>query len=250
MQLASLRIDQVKRLYLYIFNADGSDGVRDIARSWPSTAVGDEQYVSDLVWSPDSSRFAFVLRTRPHFRRSGPNHSHLYVAHADGSALKNLSLDAKGLPVTGGLSWSPDGHRLAFQGGQGIGSVDLDLNWSETAVWPHSTRADQQPSWTPDGTRLAWFDPHSIVVSDPSGLHRRQLTRERCPGVQPSWSQDGRRIAFLCEDPRHFTNVFVMNADGSALTQVTHLGAGKLWMDPNAHYSPKFPIWLPPLPPS
>jgi Tol biopolymer transport system component len=244
-RLASLSIDDDKRLYLYVYKADGSAGVTDIARSWPSTAVGDQQFVSDLVWSPDGRRFAFMLRTRPYYRRRGPKHNHLYVVNADGGGLRNVSLEPKALPVVDGLAWSPDGRRLSFQGAQGIGTVDVDLKWTEVPVWPHETRSSQQPAWSPDGTRLAWFNPDSIVLSDPDGLHQQELTRGRCAGVHPSWSADGGRIAFVCRDARDFFNIFVMNADGSGLTQVTHLGAGKSWLDRAAHYHPKYPVWLP-----
>jgi Tol biopolymer transport system component len=246
-QLASLSIDDEKRLHLHVFNADGSAGVSDIARSWPSTAVGDQQSVSDLVWSPDARRFAFMLKTRPRYRRSGPKHNHLYVVNADGSGLRSVSLEPQARTVVGGLAWSPDGRRLSFQGAQGVGTVDVDLKWTEVPVWPHETRSSQQPAWSPDGTRLAWFNPDSIVLSDSDGLHQQELTRGRCAGIHPSWSNDGARIAFVCSDARNFFNVFVMNADGSRLTQVTHFGAGKSWMDPDAHHHPKFPVWLPPL---
>jgi Tol biopolymer transport system component len=244
--LASLSIDDEKRLHLHVFNADGSGDVRDIARAWPSTAAGHRQFVGDLVWSPDAIRFAFVLRTRPAYRRTGPKHSHLYVVNADGTGLRNMSLKPGGLPVGGGLSWSPDGRQLAFEGGRGIGTVDSNLTWTEVPVWPHATRASQQPVWSPDGARLAWFNPDSIVLSNIDGLHQQEVTRGRCPGIHPSWSDDGRRIAFVCEDPCHFRNVFVMNADGSGLTQVTHLGEGESWIVATAHYSPHHPVWLPP----
>ena len=243
-QLASLSIDAAKRLHLYPFNVDGSGEVRDIAAQWPSTAAGDEQSAFDLSWSPDGTRLAFVLDTRPAFKRSGPRHRHLYITPADGSGLKNVSLDPEALLVHSNLAWSPDGRRLAFASANGIGLLDADLNWSEIPIALHESRTIQQPAWSPDGTRLAWFSRDSIVVSDLTGGDQLELTRGRCRGVNPSWSGDGSRIAFVCP---HNTggDVWVMNADGSGLTRITNFAEGKSEFNPAAHVSPKYAVWLP-----
>lgn len=248
-RLASLRIDDDKRLHLFLFNADGTGEVLDIAHTWPSTAAGDEQSVGDLTWSPDARRLAFVLSTRPRYRRHGPRHTHLFIAHADGSSLRNLSLEPHALPVAGGLSWSPDGRRLAFRGGRGIGMVDVDLAWSDIPIAVHGTRTSQYPAWSPDGTRLAWFSPDAIVTSDPDGGRQDELTRGRCRGVHPSWSADGRRIAFACADRQDRTSLFVMNADGSGLTEVTSLDTDTRSLAAGSYFHARCPVWLPADPP-
>jgi Tol biopolymer transport system component len=76
-QLASLAADDQKKLHLWVFNADGSGEARDLAGAWESTAAAGQQSAGDLVWSPDAKRFAFVLITRPAYRRPGPSHDHL-----------------------------------------------------------------------------------------------------------------------------------------------------------------------------
>ena len=243
-QLASLSLDADKRLHLYAFNVDGSGEVRDLAAQWPSTAVGDEQSVFDLVWSPDGKRMAFVLDTRPAFKRTGPRHRHLYITPADGGRIRNMSLEPKAVPVQGHLAWSPDGRHLAFASASGIGLLDADLNWSEIPIAMHESRSTQLPAWSPDGTRLAWFTPDSIVVSDPSGANQRELTRGRCRGVKPSWSGDGSRIAFVCP---HDTggDLWVMNADGSGLTRLTTFGDSASVFSLASHVHPSYSAWLP-----
>jgi Tol biopolymer transport system component len=236
-QLASLSIDAQKRLHLWVFNADGTGDARDYASGWPSTAAGERQSVSDLAWSPDGRRFAFALSTRPPFRR-GPSHDHLYLVQSDGSGLRNLSREPDGLQAYGGLAWSPDSRRLALRGGNGLAIVDLDLKWTNILIPPHETGSPQRPAWSPDGRRLVWFDYYTIVVSEPDGNRQEALTRGRCRGVQPAWSDDGLRIAFVCRDAEKRQNIFVMNADGSGLTQITTFGAD------DGSPRPEYPVWL------
>lgn len=243
-RLASLSLDDQARFHLYLFSADGSGDARDIAAGWPTPAPGDRRSVGDLTWSPDGKRFAFVYNTAPAYKRSGPRHNHLYIALSDGSWIKNVSLDAgsSALPVLGGLRWSPDGKYLGFESGQGIATIDADLKWRAIAVAIHGTRSSQLPSWSPDGTRLLWFNPDSIVVSAPFGEEQKELSRGRCRGVQPSWSPDGLRIAFACHEGRG--DIFVMNADGSGLTSVADIGENKAFRF-SGGFLPHSPVWVP-----
>lgn len=245
-RLASLRIDDQQRLYLYLFNADGAGDVRDIAQAWPSTAVTrHEQSVSDLVWSPDEKRFAFILHTRPRPKSLGVRHNHLYIATADGR-LKNISVEANQVPVERALAWSPDGRRLAFAGGRGIGIVDVDLKWTDSPAEFHETRASQRPAWSPDGTRLAWFSRDSIVVGDADTENQQELAKGLCRGFHPAWSQDGKRLALVCNSSWGQLNIFAMNADGTGLRQVTRFG-DEAWSRAaaSAFLSPEYPVWLP-----
>jgi Tol biopolymer transport system component len=193
------------------------------------------------MWSPDGRRLAFVYNTQPGFKRSGPRLNHLYIVAVDRNELKNVSVDPNALWAESGLAWSPDGRRLAFHDGRGIGMLDADLKWSLIPIATHESRRDQRPSWSPDGARLVWFSPDSIVISDPLGGQQQELTRGRCRGVDPSWSPDGQRIAFICSQDR--SELFVMNADGSGLTKVTTLDADKSWRDRGTIL--RDPIWLP-----
>jgi TolB protein len=242
-QIASIRVGAEGRFQLYVFNADGSGQVRDLATTWPAPGSADERGVDNLEWSPDGKRFAFVYTAHPGFKRSGPRYNHLYFALADGTWIRNVSLDAGALPVLGGLSWSPDGRTLAFGSGGGLATIDADLNWREVPVALHGSRASQQPSWSPDSARLAWFTPDSIVVSDTDGGHQQELTRGRCRGVHPSWSPDGRRIAFTCHEDGG--GVFVMNADGSGLTAIANIQEGRSRFEFSGGFLPEYPVWLP-----
>jgi TolB protein len=90
------------------------------------------------------------------------------------------------------------------------------------------------PSWSPDGRKIvlvrgpckretAPCPLHSgiyVVNSDGSGPHRLTRRRRDWDYGSPVWSPDGRRIAFDAE-PRYDEVIYVMNADGSKLRQLT-----------------------------
>jgi Tol biopolymer transport system component len=143
-QLASLTAGDDGTRHLWVFNADGTGEVRDLARAWPPTPSPGHQWAGHLVWSPDGKRFAFTVISRPDYRQAGPRYDHLYMVLSDGSGLRNLSIEPGGLCTDGGLAWSPDGRRLAFRSGHGIGTLDVDMKWTEIEVPIHGTRSPQQ----------------------------------------------------------------------------------------------------------
>jgi len=94
-----------------------------------------------------------------------------------------------------------------------------------------------EPSWSPDGTRIAFRggDGNSqiyVMNADGSGVTR--LTNNSDNDWQPAWSPDGSRIAFtkvveLCDDVDgcwNTTSIYVINADGSGLTQLNGTNTG------------------------
>ena len=101
----------------------------------------------------------------------------------------------------------------------------------------HDPTSALSPTWSPNGRQIAFHSrrgsqvvPDSnIWVIDTDGKNLRQLTHHPEWDNYPDWSPDGLQIAFDSdrlskegEPPR--TEIYVMDADGGNVTQVTDLG--------------------------
>ena len=86
-------------------------------------------------------------------------------------------------------------------------------------------RDDVWPTWSPDGTRLAFASNRDfnseiyLVNANGSGLTR--LTDNEAIDATPAWSPDGTRIAFYSSREGR-RDVYVMSTDGSGLVRLTN----------------------------
>jgi hypothetical protein len=132
-------------------------------------------------------------------------------------------------------AWSPDATRIV----EGAEDFDAEGNtYSDVSTvpatggppYPHQTVVSHscphpdsscpiytRLDWSPDGSKIAIATPVQVVNS--SGGPETTLTDNF--GSQPSWSPDGRKIAFQdLHDGKG--EIYVMNADGSAKTNLTN----------------------------
>ena len=103
----------------------------------------------------------------------------------------------------GGVSWFPDGTRVAFAG-KTVASESYDiyvmkLGAADTALQPILTDAIQ-PAISPDGQSLA-FTTHrdgnlELYIADNYGRNPRNLTLDKGFDAHPFWSPDGSRMVF------------------------------------------------------
>ena len=133
--------------------------------------------------------------------------------------------------------------RRYFNAEQTWGAVFMvkpDGSGERQVTHPQPGFVDRNPDWSPDGRRIAFerqsdnYDEIFVVNADGTGLH--QLTHNP-PGKScdtggtcnssPAWSPDGKQIAFsrasgpIRNDLIDEVALYVMNADGSGLRQVT-----------------------------
>ena len=122
-------------------------------------------------------------------------------------------------------------------------------SWSTGWLSIPAVRGTDAAAWSPDGSKILWFDfiegggrakpyeddcpirecGHRAVLSsiNPDGTGRK-LGVAPLPGEGASslvWSPDGSRLAFwLADDADLNAQIFVINADGSSLQQITRDG--------------------------
>jgi dipeptidyl aminopeptidase/acylaminoacyl peptidase len=249
------RVDRKKNKYrsaIYLAPADGS--------APPRRLTAGEKQDSTPRWSPDGAELAFTSN------RSGDK-KQLYVLPLSGGEPRRLSdlKESVREPV-----WSPDGTRLAFSSRVPDPLYDEeddarrqphrfkrlwfkldDEGWtgdrrqqlfvvpgdgsSEPAQLTHGDFESSGPSWSPDGSRIAFSsardeDWDTKLVTDlyvvaAAGGEPTRLTLSDGDCAAPAWSPTGSRIAYLYtpgiyDAPRH-TQVAVIDADGGEPRMLT-----------------------------
>jgi hypothetical protein len=202
------------------------------------------EFAVDPEWSPDGTMIAFAAKPEGRAQRG------LYVMNADGSNMRPI-LDVDGLQVRH-PDWSTDGRRLVFVGQAGgipsedapdVYSVAVDgsglTNLTETP-----TRAEWSPSWSPDGSTIAYqasgspSSPASIDLIRPDGETLGRIFEDSVEMGDLSWSPDGRLIAFTTSlaltdsDDEGDLDVWTVHVDGTQLTNLTTDGASGISWQP------------------
>jgi Tol biopolymer transport system component len=180
-------------LQIYTMNADGSD----------QTNVSNNG-ADDFgpVWSPDGTKIAFVSR------RDGNNE--IYVMNANGFNQTRLTNNAAGDSTP---AWSPDGTRIAFVSyrdghlsrfGDPIPEIyNMNSDGSNQTNISNSPGVDDDPEWSPDGTRIAFHSRRlaecggEIYVMNADGSNQTCLIEAGGSTDSPEWSPDGSKIAYV-----------------------------------------------------
>ena len=119
---------------------------------------------------------------------------------------------------------SPDGTHIAYS--QLRSGVDYDIwvmkiDGTNPQRLTTDTAYEDHPTWSPDGTRIAFTRDYAIYVMDADGANVQRLSAAGTTNDGgPAWSPDGMRIAFHSGAgvPAH---IYTMKPDGSAVTPLT-----------------------------
>jgi Tol biopolymer transport system component len=210
--------------------------------------ITDDQFDNGFaVWSPDGTMLAFdAWRSDP-----DPNDAafvnDVFLMRPDGTGITRLS-DSRGF--SGEPAWSPDGDWLAFSSDRGVagsGGAIYVIRPDGTGLrrvtdLPPANESFGAPRISPDGRSLVfthvrwgtglknrregWIAGETAALEtirlDGSG--RRQVSPWGTRTGDADWSPDGRKIVFetVFEHLGNMASVYVVDADGKHLTDLTH----------------------------
>lgn len=193
-------------------------GGRNVVRA-PSS------YVSSPAFAPDGGRIAFSSRSDQRVD------SDIFIALADGTERRNLT-QHPGIDTS--PAWSPTGQQIAFisdrSGSPQVWVMDADGSNLQRLV-SEGGHCDS-PNWSPDGRFIAysWQAPtqwkHDIYVIEVATRRIFQLTSGSSSNENAHWSPDGRHLVFQ-SNRTGSKQLFIMNADGKNLKQITAYGVNE-----------------------
>ena len=174
------------------------------------------------TWSPAGRSIAFTAF-------QGVDNRDVWVMKADGSDQHRLK---KTRFFEGNVDWGPVGGRLVFDSGSWVSAVYV-MKTNGTGL--HLLTGGGWPAWSADGHKIVFSRPNGLWVMNADGRAQVQLTHHTFDG-SPAWSSSG-RIAFVrtlvwtkgtspaARDASR--EIYVMNADGTGVTRLTHNQIGE-----------------------
>ena len=193
-------------------------------------------------WSPDGKRISCEA-----FGVDDPSLNGIYTIRAsDGGGLRRVTSPPDGGDDIPG-DFSPDGERMVFvrfidDGPVGVFVTGLDGSGLQR-VSPPDVSVDSAGAWSPDGSQILfetsvsedirseiWVvnadgdSPHELPITPACGGPSSDPSSSGC--FDPAWSPDGTKIVFGRSSADGETrNIYIVNADGSGLVQVTDGGS-------------------------
>ncbi len=155
---------------------------------------------------------------------------HIYVVNVDGTGLRQLT---NGPSFDSNPSFSPNGKQVAFDRHAGAGKTHvfvINVDGTGLRQLTNGSFNDSEPVYTPSGKRIVFVsdrdhdvktDRSDIFAMAPSGANQRVLVDGPYYETEPDTAPSGKAIAFV-SNRRPGINIFVANANGRHVRQLTH----------------------------
>jgi Tol biopolymer transport system component len=201
-------------------------------RKITDVAVGGGQSASDPTWSPDGTKFSWVLRT-------DLGTEVIHVANADGTGDKEIF--GGDLSFQGGPAWSPDSATLVFARSSTWDCCDdiftIGVDGTGLTQLTYDAARVSSPVWSPDGSTIAWVSERDgnpeVYVVNADGTGETRLTSTDAPESTPAWSPDGSKLAFVSQRDGN-EELYRMSPNGGDVVRLTD--------DPSRDEDP---VWAP-----
>ena len=185
------------------------------------------------AWAPDGRKIAHLINTRSPLERSNDSFSSgmvwatVTLIDSDGQPDQTLvsreRYDYPFPPV-----WSPNSQYLAVAGYKPgrYGASDrntLNILKVDDLTSPSTELGETtaQPTWSPDGTKLAFANRRQIYTVNPDGTDRRHIWWEENPITHLHWHPDGSEILVSA------TRLFTITPDGAENRKLTDLTSAR-----------------------
>ncbi len=211
--------------------------------------------VSNLEWSPDSTRLVGLTRTGPpaskksdvrHYTHANykfndtgyfdDRRSHLVIVDLKASTAKQITDGNNWNDLD--PHWSPDSTRIVFVSNRTGKEFDFDRNtdvWVVPAAGGELTKIsdhegpDRSPRWSPDGKRIAFIaseedeDPANIYVAPAEGgKPSAVLSKDFDQTInEMAWAEQGKAL-YIGSGMKGETHIFRVDAATGRVTPVTN----------------------------
>jgi Tol biopolymer transport system component len=202
---------------IYVMAADGSNVKR---------LTNDGADEGGPRWSPSGDSIAYVKMEYFSDEDIIENPTwDIYVMKVDGTQLIQLTKDSSNELEP---SWSPDGTKIAFisdRNGPDFDIYVMNADGSNLTQLTDDAANEFGPVWSPDGTQIVFNSDRNgnvqLFLMSIDGYNLVPLTEDSSNSAYANWSPDGTRIVFESDRDTGYANIYVMNADGSNIIQLT-----------------------------
>ena len=210
----------------------------------PRTVLKDQRLILAPQWSPDGKQLVFGIGQFSAFLNFDIGEKKPFDPVNGGAQVGIINADGTGFKViTSGPnnnafpSFSADGKSIVYRT-MGADKQGLSImNLADGITTQISNEWDNFPIWSPAGDRIAFVrktgPDFQIFTVHPDGKDLTQLTTTHGIDAHLAWSPDGKRLLFTSSRmgfkdealytgaPQPYGEIFVMNADGTHIEQLT-----------------------------